>query len=560
MKKKIIVIALFLSSLSFWAFTDSNFAIVKNLDIFYSLFKEINMFYVDETDPEQMVKHAIDGMLKKTDPYTVYIPESKIEDFKFMTTGEYAGIGSLIHHEDDYIVISEPYKGLPADKAGLKAGDKIIAIDGKSMKGKTVSNISEFLKGEPGSKITLEIERFGQKEHLFKEITREKINLKSLPYYGMVNDSTGYFILRTFTRGAANEVRDAVKSLLSEGAKYLIFDLRNNGGGLLNEAINIVNLFVEKGNTVVSTKGRLSEWDKTYTCNNKALFKDIPLTILVNNHSASASEIVSGSMQDLDRAVVLGTRTYGKGLVQATRSLPYNAKVKLTTAKYYIPSGRCIQALDYTHRNKDGSVGKIADSLISTFYTQNNRVVYDGGGILPDISIESEEYRSVLYFLLSKQLIFKYATEYYARVPEISNPKEFSLSDKEYNDFVKWVEKQELTYESFTEKDLKDLIETAKKEKYYESSKEAFENLEKSLKHSLSKDLYTSKEAVTNLLEDELLTRYFYREGAVEHRLLKDKSVKKASEILSKPQLYHSILAGTAPESNVKLKKEEVKN
>ena len=552
LKKYIIIALIGIVGFGLWSFKDSNFAIAKNLDIFYTLFREMNMIYVDETDPEKMIKIAIDGMLKKLDPYTVYIPESKMEDYKFMTTGQYGGIGAMIKKRGEYVIVAEPYENSPADKAGLRAGDIILKVDGKDVKGKNTQELSDFLKGEPGSQFEVEIKRTGEENTKIIKIEREKIQIKSVPYYGIINDSIGYFLLTNFTRSAYPEVKAAVEDLVNQGAKSLIFDLRGNGGGLLIQSVNIVNLFVEKGNEIVSTKGRVSQWDKSYKAQMKAEFPNIPLTVLVNSRSASASEIVSGSLQDLDRAVIIGTRTFGKGLVQTTRPLSYNAQLKVTTAKYYIPSGRCIQALDYSHRREDGSVGEIPDSLMSQFKTKNNRLVYDGGGIRPDIDIETEMLSNIAYHLLSKDLIFNYATYYRLKHDSIVSSKNYTFSDKDYNDFKHWLEDKDLNYESISASRLDELIETAKAESYYQPFKASFDKLKADLTNHKEKDLETFKTQIIRLLEQEIVTRYYYKKGSIENMIRKDSAVIKALNILEQPSFYNTILKGTNPEGNIK--------
>ena len=543
-KKYILIIVISFGSFGIWSFSESetNFSIAKNLDIFYTLFREMNMIYVDETDPEVMIKTGIDAMLKKLDPYTVYIPESKMEDYKFMTTGQYGGIGALIRKDGDYVVISEPYEGFPAQKSGLRAGDKILSIDKKSVKGKTTQQMSDFLKGEPGSVFEMLIERPGTEKPMTISITREKIKIEPVPYFSMINDSTGYFILTSFTQEAAAQVKEAATKLVEKGAKSLIFDLRSNGGGLLNQSVNIVNLFVEKGSDIVSTKGRVSQWDKKYIANNTALYPDIPMVILVNSGSASASEIVSGAFQDLDRAVIIGSRTFGKGLVQTTRPLSYNAQLKVTTAKYYIPSGRCIQALDYSHRNDDGSVGKVPDSLMTEFKTKNGRLVYDGGGILPDIKINRKTMSNIAYSLIAQNFIFDYATEYRLKHDSINSARTYHFTDADYNDFKSWLSDKELDYESVSAHQLEDLIKTAKTESYYEHSKASFDQLKKELANDKDKDLETFKDQVVLMLEREILSRYYYKNGTFENMITRDSSIVKAVEILNNKTEYNKIL------------------
>ena len=398
-KIKKIFLALIVS-LSLFGFADSYFEIAKNLDVFTTLYRELNNYYVDETDPGKLMKTGIDAMLKSLDPYTTYIPESEIEDFKFMTTGQYGGIGAVITQRNSYVFISEPYEGFPAQKAGLIAGDKILKIDGVSAKDKTTEEVSKALKGEPNTEVKLLIERRGQDSFnvVFK---REKISVKSVPYSAFIKDNIAYLKLRSFTRNCTKDIKRELQNLQKDKKiNGIVLDLRNNPGGLLNEAVSMVNLFVEKGEEVVSTKGKIKSWDNIYKANNEPFDTETPIIVLINQGSASASEIVAGALQDLDRGVVIGQRSFGKGLVQQTKKLSYNAQLKLTVAKYYIPSGRCIQALDYSNRNKDGSVGKIADSLMTEFKTRNGRIVYDGGGIKPDMIIEQDEIGQIVIALL----------------------------------------------------------------------------------------------------------------------------------------------------------------
>ncbi len=407
------VLILFIS-FGILSFNESrDFKLVKNIEVFSNLLRELNYFYVDDTDPEKMIKTGIDAMLKTLDPYTVYIPESELEDFNFMTTGQYGGVGSLIRRGTDYIVISEVYKGFPADKAGLKAGDLIVEINGESTKNLSTTKVSELMKGTPDSEIRITVQRYNVEEYITKTIIRKKISIPSVPYSGMINEETAYIRLSGFTKNASGEVRTAMLNLKrNHHPSSLILDLRGNPGGLLIEAVKIANLFVDKGQEVVSTKGKVKEYFQSYKTPDQPIDKNIALAVIVDRGSASASEIVAGAIQDMDRGVIVGERTYGKGLVQTTRPLGYNNQLKVTTAKYYIPSGRCIQALDYSHRNKDGSVGHIPDSLISEFKTQNGRKVYDGGGIAPDIKVDPADASSLTIQLYTQFLFFDYATKY----------------------------------------------------------------------------------------------------------------------------------------------------
>ncbi len=557
---KIIVvsIAIIFSSLGFIAVNeDINFEITKNLDIYFTLFRELNIFYVDETDPGELIKTSIDAMLKSLDPYTNYIPEADIENYKLMTTGKYGGIGALIRKGDDYIIISDPYEGKPAQLAGLKSGDMIIEIGGDDVKGKTTKQVSEKLKGSPNTELKLKIKRPGTDKALDFTITRKEIKINNVPYYGMINDSIGYLRLSRFTTDAAKEVKNAVSSLKKQNAKGIIFDLRGNPGGLLMEAIKISNIFVDKGEEIVSTKGKVSQWDKEYKAMFAPVDTQIPLVVLINSQSASASEIVSGSLQDLDRAVIIGERSFGKGLVQSTRKLSYNAQLKVTIAKYYIPSGRCIQALDYTNRREDGSVGKVPDSLITEFKTKKGRIVKDGGGILPDIIHEGEFMSPIAVSLVTKNLIFNYATEYTLKHDSIPSARNFKFTDEDYKNFITWLQDKEFDYETKSNKDLEELIDIAKKEKYYEQSKEAFTELTAKLAHDKDKDLQTFKKEIVELLSEEIVSRYYYQKGKMEAILKTDPIIEKAVSVLNDTKKYNAILDGTCKEGNHQLKAQE---
>ncbi|MEC8273698.1 MAG: S41 family peptidase, partial [Bacteroidota bacterium] len=426
-KKYTLIIGLSLASILSLGFVDNFFEISKNLDIFSSLYKELNIYYVDETDAGELMKTGIDAMLESLDPYTTYIPESDKEDFEFMTTGQYGGIGAIITKNGDWVYVSEPYEGFPADKAGLIAGDKFVEIAGESAKNKSTEDVSKVLKGEPNTAVKVLIEREGLAKPFEVEIIREEIKLNSVPYYGLISDSIGYIKTRSFTRNISREVIDAYKDMnIKNDLKGLVLDLRGNPGGLLNEAISMANIFIDRGKEIVFTKGKIKDWDKSYKARNEAIDTEIPLVVLINRSSASASEIVSGAIQDFDRGVVIGQRSFGKGLVQQTRKLSYNAQLKLTTAKYYIPSGRCIQALDYSNRDEDGSVGKVPDSLRTEFKTLvNERSVFDGGGITPDIIIEQDKFSNILRSLVSKRHIFNFANQYRRNNESIDDAKSF---------------------------------------------------------------------------------------------------------------------------------------
>lgn len=546
-KIKILIIVCLLSilTISFYAFRDDddvNFEISKNLDIFYSLFRELTIYYVDDTDPSKLVKKAIDEMLSSLDPYTVYIPESRMEDYRLMTTGQYGGIGAIIRKNDDYVIVVEPHEYSPAQKAGLRAGDIIVAVDNKSIKGKSTSDVSELLKGQPGTEVKLTIERYGHDEQITIPIKREIIKINEVPYYGMLNEEIGYIQLNQFTQNVSDDVKKALLELKEKDAKKIIIDLRGNPGGLLIEAVNICNLFIDKGQEIVSTKGKIKQWDKTYKTMHDAVDSEIPLIILVNKSSASASEIVAGAIQDLDRGVILGERTFGKGLVQTTRDLSYNSKLKVTVAKYYIPSGRCIQALDYSHRNPDGSVGKIPDSLISEFNTKNGRLVYDGGGIEPDIKQEPPVISKITLSLLQKNLIFDYATVYASTHDTIRNVANFIISDEDYEDFLKFLEDKDFDYETNSESKLDDLIDIAKKEKYYSIATDQFEALKQKLAHDKNKDLQVFKDEIKEILSEEIISRYHYRKGRIENMLQHDPLIKEAVDLFQNIDNYNNIL------------------
>ncbi|MGC1390050.1 MAG: S41 family peptidase [Bacteroidales bacterium] len=521
-----------------------DFRIAKNLDIFFSLFRELNTFYVDTIDPDKLIKAGMDNMLKTLDPYTVYFPESEADEFAIMTTGKYGGIGSLVRNSGDYVVISEVYKGFPADKAGIKPGDLLKKVDGTSLKGLTTDKVSEKLKGNPGTEINVTIERNGvDTDYTLK---REKIIMPPVPYYGMFDSKTGYIRFTNFTQNCIDDVKTALISLKNKNAQQIILDLRGNPGGLLTEAVEIVNLFVPEGNEVVSTRGKVKQFDENFKTTRDAVDDKIPLAIIINRGSASASEIVAGAIQDLDRGIIVGQRSYGKGLVQITRPLSYNSQLKVTTAKYYIPSGRCIQARDFSHPNEDGSVGIIPDSLISEFKTKNGRIVKDGGGITPDIELLPEPLSQISSDLFLRYYIFDFATKYYWDHPEIKSPEQFKLTDQDYDEFKTFLLNRKFNYKTGTEESLNELITNAKKEKYYDIHKEMFDDLEKDFAHSLDLDLKMFRSEITDLLEDEIVSRYFYENGAIAYTIQNDEQVLKARDILSNKEEYNSILKGTA--------------
>ena len=527
--------------------TTDYFEISKNLEIFTTLYKELNSYYVDDIDPNDFMQEGIDAMLYSLDPYTNFYSEAEIENYRFETTGKYGGIGSLIKRDDDYIVITEPYEGYPADKAGLIAGDKIVSVDGSLVKGKSSDEVSKFLKGEPGTKITVKVLRplaDGTEEELDIEITREEVKVKNVPFYGMVEDGIAYIKLSNFTQQAGKEVEDAFKDLKKQdpNLKGLVLDLRGNPGGLLHEAVNITNVFIDKGQLVCSTKGKVKEWDKEFKTLNEPIDTEIPIVVLTNRGSASASEIVSGSIQDLDRGVVVGQKTFGKGLVQTTRKLTYNTQLKVTTAKYYIPSGRCIQAINYAEKDEDGAVKKVPDSLKVAFKTLNGRTVYDGGGIDPDVEVEVKYLSDISVSLGRKDLLFDYANLYKAKNKELHDGINFRLTDDEYADFVAWLQDKDYDYVTESEALLDKFKETAEKDEYFEAASQEFDELKAKIMHDKKQDLQKQKKEIKRMLEDEIVTRYYYRKGAIENGFIYDNEMAKAVELLNNKTEYNAIL------------------
>jgi carboxyl-terminal processing protease len=517
---------------------EKNFVVAKNLDIYYTLFRELNLFYVDDVNPNKLVKTSIDKMLESLDPYTSYIPEDQMEDFRFMTTGEYAGIGALISKQKDKIVIAEPYEGFPAQKFGLKAGDILLEVEGKSTSSMNTEDVSNLLKGPANKPVKIKYERYGDKRPVTVDVIREKISITSVPYYGMLDNNTAYIRLSNFYENCGKEVKDAFIELKKNNPKSLILDLRGNPGGLLNEAVDIVNIFVPKGSEIVSTKGKVTQWDRVYKATSEPLDTTIRIAVLTNSGSASASEIVAGAIQDLDRGIVVGTRTFGKGLVQTTRDLSYNSKLKVTTAKYYIPSGRCIQALDYAHRNEDGSVGVVPDSLITEFLTKKGRKVYDGGGVAPDIKFEGEMVSNLSIELINQFLVFDFATRFAVGNPTIATPEEFEISEDTYNKFIAFVKENNFKYESDSQNEFEELVKLAKREKYYGLAEKEFEALKTKLEPDFAKDAEQFSEEIKELLKDEIVSRYYYQKGAIKAALQDDKGVKKAIDELNSPTAY----------------------
>ncbi|MBD2724549.1 MULTISPECIES: S41 family peptidase [Hymenobacter] len=533
-----------LGLVSFRAGSDNEryFEIAKNLDIFATLFKEVNTYYVDEVTPAKLVKTGIDAMLRSLDPYTNYIPEDDIEDFRTMTTGQYGGIGASVVKRNGKTVVQSAYEGYPAQKAGLLPGDEILDINGVVVDKKSNADISKLLKGQANSMVKLMVTRYGQDKPIEIDITRDKIQVDNVPYTGMISGDVGYFQLGGFTVDAGKEVRAAVTKLKEQGAKKIVFDIRDNPGGLLNEAVNISNLFIDKGLDVVSTKGKVTEWNKTYKALDQPLDTQIPIAIITSNRSASASEIVSGVLQDYDRAVLVGERTFGKGLVQATRPLSYNSQLKVTTAKYYIPSGRCIQEIDYAHRADDGTLGKFPDSLRTAFKTTAGRTVYDGGGVAPDIEVQDREIADITRILLQKSYLFDYATRYRAEHASIPAARAFKLTDAEYQKFVAFLQGKNISYSTDAEKALTDLSKKVKEEKHYDDVKLELEAIRKKVTVNKANDLQRFKPEIKELLEQEIVSRYYFEKGRTEAGFDDDPNIIAAVAVLNDPNRYAALL------------------
>jgi carboxyl-terminal processing protease len=521
---------------------DNSFEIAKNIDIFATMYKEVNSYYVDEVNPNKIMRTGIDAMLKSLDPYTVFISEDQIEDYRTMTTGEYGGIGATVGTRNGKTLIIMPFEDSPARKSGLKIGDEILQINEVKTQGKNQNDISRLLKGQPGTEVELVVKRYGATQTEKIKIKRERIKVNNVPFSDLVAEGVGYIQLTEFTQGASESIRKALEDLKSKGAKSIILDLRGNPGGLLHEAVNICNLFLNKDLDIVFTKGKIAEWNKTYKSLRPAVDTEIPLVVLANGRSASASEIVSGVIQDYDRGVLLGQRTFGKGLVQSTRPLSYNSQVKITVAKYYIPSGRCIQAIDYSHKDDEGKASKIPDSLRRAFKTKAGRVVYDGAGLEPDVVVEKENLSPIAQSLVNKNLIFEYANEYALKNASIKPAKEFKLTDTEYQAFVNWVKTKDYAYTTEAEKSYQNLVEAAKKDKTYDQIQNDLNALKNKISKNKEADLITFKNEIKELLEEEICARYYFEKGQVEARFDNDKELQEAIKILQNPERYKKIL------------------
>lgn len=538
-----------------WAQKEKNhdFVVAKNMDVFTSIYKNLDMMYVDTLDADEVIGNGINAMLQSLDPYTEYYPESEVKELKNMLTGKYAGIGSVVryNYQLGYTVISEPYEGMPAQEAGLKKGDIILNINDSTMKGKEVSYVSDRLRGEPGTSFILKVKRPSTGKVLKVKLTRRTIQMPFIPYYGLLDGGIGYINFNSFTDQCAKDVRRAFIDLKKQGAEKLVFDLRNNGGGSVSEAVSIVNMFLPKDKVVLTMKGKLQRANNEYRTTVEPIDTLMPIVVLVSGNTASAAEILSGSLQDYDRAIILGTRTYGKGLVQATMDLPYNGQMKLTTSKYYIPSGRCVQALNYKHA-KGGYVEHVPDSLTKVFYTAGGREVRDGGGVKPDVEVKPDSLPNIAYYLAgardSNELMLNYEVDYIAKHPTIAPAKDFALTDADYEEFKARVLKADFKYDRETEKYLKDLMKLARFEGYYDDAKPEFDALAKKLSHNVAKDLDYNKQYIKRLLENDIVAAYYYQGGAIRNSLRYDKQVKEAVRLLNTPEEYKKLLSPSEKE------------
>ena len=526
---------------------DHNFTVAKNLDVLNVIYKHLDLMYVDSLNGNEVIGNGINAMLQSLDPYTVYYPEEKVKELKFMITGKYGGIGSVIRYNNQLkrVIIDQPYEHMPAAEVGLKKGDIILSIDDKDMTHKDQEYVSNHLRGDPGTSFILKIKRPSTGKVMKMKITRRAIQTPAVPYYGMKDNGVGYINLSSFTENCSKDVRRAFMDLKQKGMKSLIFDLRGNGGGSESEAVNIVNMFVPKGVLVVSNRGKLKRVNRDYKTTVEPIDTVMPIVVLVDESSASASEITCGALQDLDRAVIMGTRTYGKGLVQMTLDLPYNGTLKLTTSKYYIPSGRCIQAINYKHSN-GGYTEHVPDSLTKVFYTSRGREVRDGGGIMPDVEVKADSVPNIAYYLAgvrdSNELLLNYQLDYIASHPVIAQPEQFDITDAEYEDFKQRVLKADFKYDRESEKYLKTLVKLAKFEGYYDEAKTEFDNLEKKLSHNVAKDLDFNKETIKKLIANGIIPAYYYQKGNIQYALSSDKQIKEAMALLADSNRYKTLL------------------
>lgn len=528
---------------SFIIKNDRLFAIAKNLDIFASLIRELDSYYVDEIDPDHLVRVGIDAMLDDLDPYTEFIPEENSDDFRLLTTGEYGGVGALIGNRTGVNMVLMPYKGFPAQAGGLRIGDEFLKVDTVDVSKKNTSEISSLLKGPANTPVFVQVKRGD--DTISVNLTRKKIVISNVPYYGKIDDYTGYIKLTDFTTNAAADVRKALLDLKSQGITRLVLDVRDNPGGILKEAVEIVNLFIPKGKEVVRTIGKIENVNVVYKTNKSPVDKDIPIVVLINERSASAAEIVAGALQDYDRAVLIGRKTFGKGLVQTTVPLSFNAQVKLTTAKYYIPSGRCIQAIDYSKKDENGNSSAVPDSLRNEFKTKNGRIVRDGAGIEPDLKVDSKSFAPITYSLVARNLIFRYGNEFFRKNEQIASPREFKVDEKLFKDFVSWLEDKEYDYTTLTEKSLEELVKFARREPYFDEIKGLIEELERKVNHSKEQDLITHQAEIKEALREELISRYYYQEGIVEASLKNDAEIKEAIRVLSNQHEIQKILTAS---------------
>ncbi len=541
-RRAFIIAAVVLGGFFSFSFVTDYFELSKNIEIFTSLYREVNTYYVDEIEPAKFMRTGIDAMLKSLDPYTDYISESEMEDFRFMTTGQYGGIGALISKKEDDIIIADPYENFPAQKADLRAGDVLLEIDGKTVKGKSTDDVSKLLKGQPNTEVKLRIQRTGEKQPLDKVLVRQEIKVESVSFSGMLNEEVGYINLSGFRTNAGNEVISAFNKLKTQGMKKLVFDLRGNLGGSLDEAIRISGIFIPKGSLVVDTKGKVKEWDKSYRTYHEPVDLNMPVVVLIDGSSASASEIVSGVIQDYDRGVLIGQKSFGKGLVQTVRPLTYNTQVKITTAKYYIPSGRCIQAIDYSEKDAQNRPVKKADSLRVAFKTRNGRLVYDAGGVSPDMALEERALSNITVSLLIRRHIFDYATIYRSKNPVLAKPEDFKVDDATYEDFLTYIKDKDYDYTTESEKALEEFKDKAVKEKYFDAIKADYEAMKAKQKHDKDQDVRKHSDEIKAFLEQEIASRYYYQQGRTRASFRSDPEIKEAIAILSDDERYQSIV------------------